>query len=145
MSDPLYFIDTNVFVYAVGQPGPLKQPCAEILRSIASREIQSATSVEVLQEILHVYSRRNRRAEAVTVARTLAGQVTQLLPITQAVFIHALTIHSRFPQLTAKDSLHAATLYHFGLTHILSADHHFDGLPGITRIYSLGWGKGIGE
>ncbi len=141
MSDPTYFIDTNVFIYAIGQPSSFKQPCAEILRAIAGREIQSATSVEVLQEILHVYSRRNRRAEAVELARTLAGQVTQLLPITQAVFAHALTIHSRFPQLTAKDSLHTATVYHFGLTHILSAERHFDGLPGITRIDPLDWEK----
>ena len=139
MADPTYFIDTNVFVYAIGQPSPFKQPCAEILRAIAGRKIQSATSVEVLQEILHIYSRRNRRAEAVELARTFGGQVTHLLPITQAVFTHALTIHSRFPQLTAKDSLHTATIYHFGLTHILSADHHFDGLPGITRIDPLDW------
>lgn len=131
--------EATVFLYAIGQPSPFKHSCADILRAIAGREIQSATSVEVLQEILHVYTRRNRRADAIAVARSLAEQVTQLLPITPAVFAHALTVHDRFPQLTAKDSLHTATLYHFGLPHIVTADRHFDNLPGIVRIDPLDW------
>jgi uncharacterized protein len=139
MTGRVYFIDANIVVYAVGQPHILKTPCIEVLASLARRTVLSATSVEVLQEILHIYSRRGRRTFAIEMARNLASLVTTLYSVTPNDFTRALTLHSQHPLLTARDSIHLASMYNNDLTHILSADHHFDGIPGITRIDPMDW------
>lgn len=139
MTGTVYFIDANIVVYAVGHPHVLKSPCVTILDALAKRSVVSATNVEVLQEILHIYSRRGERNFAIEMARNLSILVTTLYSVTPGDFTRALTLHSQHQRLTARDSLHLASLYNNGITHILSADRHFDGLPGITRIDPLDW------
>lgn len=36
--------------------------------------------------------------------------------------------------IAARDAVHAATMLNNGLTHLLSADTHFDAIAGITRV-----------
>ena len=51
----MIFVDTNVFVYAVGRPHPLRDPARRILLDAADDSEALVTSCEVLQEFLHVY------------------------------------------------------------------------------------------
>jgi predicted nucleic acid-binding protein len=37
-------------------------------------------------------------------------------------------------EITGRDAVHAATMLNNGLTHIISADGHFDIIEGITRL-----------
>ncbi len=37
-------------------------------------------------------------------------------------------------EVTCRDAVHAATMLNNGLTHIISADRHFDIIEGITRL-----------
>jgi predicted nucleic acid-binding protein len=139
MSSTAYFIDTNIIMYAVGASHPLKAPCAQILVDIGNQSIQAVTNVEVLQEILHRYTSLRRRLDAIDVARDLISLASEIHPITLTEIERALQIHAQYPALAARDSIHAATMYNHGLSYILSADAHFDGLPGITRIAPLNW------
>jgi hypothetical protein len=139
MSKPVYFVDANIIMYAVGAQHPFKMPCAQIITDIGNRLIDSVTSVEVLQEILHRYTALKRRADAVSVTHDFVLLVTKVLPITIAEVERALQLHQQYVSLTARDSIHAATLYNHGLSHILTADTHFDGLPGITRVDPNDW------
>jgi hypothetical protein len=41
--------------------------------------------------------------------------------------------------LQARDSVHAAVMLGRHVPFIISADRHFDGLPGITRIEPAAW------
>jgi len=139
MNSHVYFVDTNIIMYAVGASHPLKAPCAQILIDVGNQLIPAVMNVEVLQEILHRYTSLRRRVDAIRVARDLIMLASEIYPITLSEIERALQIHLLYPALTARDSIHAATMYNQGLTHILSADAHFDGLPGIIRIDPLNW------
>ncbi|MCX6044357.1 MAG: type II toxin-antitoxin system VapC family toxin [Chloroflexi bacterium] len=136
-----YFVDANIIMYAAGTSHALKQPCLQILTDINEKLIYSVTSVEVVQEILHRYSSLNRRADAIKLANELIVLTNEIYPISLTDINRALQIHQQYVKLTARDSIHAATMYNQGLTHLLSADAHFDGLPGIIRIDPLNWSQ----
>jgi uncharacterized protein len=92
------FVDTNIFMYAVGGEHPLKHEAQDFLAG-GLADAALSTSVEVLQELLHAYLRVGRRdelgdawtlVESMTVwdvelddlrlARTLAGDHVSLAP-----------------------------------------------------------------
>ena len=52
----MIFVDANVFMYAVGAPHPLRETAVEFLLNARRNNTPLATSAEVLQEMLHVYS-----------------------------------------------------------------------------------------
>ena len=49
------FVDTNVVMYAVGRPHPLREPAREFFADAARRRWALCTSAEVLQELAHAY------------------------------------------------------------------------------------------
>jgi len=57
----LKLIDTNVVMYAVGQPHAYKQACAILLEDVAAGIGFFNLDTELLQEVLHVYSSRGER------------------------------------------------------------------------------------
>ena len=50
------FLDSNIFLYAVGADEGLRGPCGSILQAAAEGSIDATTNSEVIQEILHVRS-----------------------------------------------------------------------------------------
>lgn len=132
-----FLIDANIPMYASGKAHPLKQPCLSVQEAIARGEIKAVTDAEVLQEILHRYTALNERERAVEVCRLFLQVVPDVLPVTRSVMERAMELHIRFPQLQARDSLHAAVMLEYGIGHIISADKHFDGVAGITRLDPL--------
>lgn len=134
LTEAVYFIDANVPMYAAGGEHPLKAPCVAILEAVVRREMTAVTDAEVLQEMLHRYTALQQRARAVEVCRLFLKVVPDVLPVTREAIEQALDLHLRFPQLQARDSLHAAVMLRHGVTHIVSADQHFEGLPGLSRV-----------
>jgi uncharacterized protein len=51
----MIFVDTNVFMYAVGRPHPLRDSAREALREAPGGSFSMATSAEVLPELFHAY------------------------------------------------------------------------------------------
>ena len=49
------FVDTNLFIYAVGRPHPLRGPAREFFAESIRQRVQFCTSAEVLQELIHAY------------------------------------------------------------------------------------------
>lgn len=139
MSKQIYFVDANIIMYAVGAPHAFKQPTLDILTDISTQRIMAVTSAEVLQEILHRYTSLKRRNDATQVTNHLITLVAEVYPITLTEIQRALQLHLQYPTLTARDSVHVATMLNHNIVMILSADAHFDGLPGITRIDPLDW------
>ncbi len=56
----IYFIDTCVPMYSIGREHNLKIPCAFVLHCILNNYIQTFTSVNVFQEMLHRYKREKK-------------------------------------------------------------------------------------
>jgi predicted nucleic acid-binding protein len=133
------FVDANIPMYAAGTPHPLRAPCQEITLAIADGSLDVVTDVEVIQEILHRYTSIGQRMRAVALAREFAALVGAILPVTSVEMTLSIDLHVAHQRLTARDSLHLAVMRLNQLTAILSADRHFDELPGIERIDPVEW------
>jgi len=131
-----YFLDTNIFMYAAGREHPLKGPCVAILRRVAREEVEALTNTEVLQEILYRYRAIGERERGLHLARLAVDQVGgEVLPVTLADMRRAFDLVTRYgTDIMARDAVHAATMLNNGLTHLISADSHFDSIEGITRV-----------
>lgn len=60
------YVDTTIFMYAMGAESRWRGACARILRAGAVEEVVLVTSAETLQEILHRY-RSIRRQEDIRI------------------------------------------------------------------------------
>jgi predicted nucleic acid-binding protein len=102
----MIFVDSNVFIYAVGRPHPLKAEAQNFFVESGKNGKRLVTSAEVLQELLHVYLPVERIA-TLDAAMELATQgIDQVIPIDSAAVLHARNLVDNFPGLTARDLLH---------------------------------------
>src|SRR6478672_1126812 len=101
-------LDTTVLVYAKGADHPLRDPCRELLQAIAEREIAATTTVEVVQEFVHVRARRRGRADAAALGRDYAELLSPLLSVTSDDLAEGLAWYRRSKRLGAFDAVLAA-------------------------------------
>ena len=105
----MIFVDSNVFIYAVGRSHPLKAEAQNFFLGSSKEGKRLVTSAEVLQELLHVYLPVDRM-ETLDAAMELATQgVDQVISIDSAAVLHARNLANNFPGLTARDLLHLST------------------------------------
>jgi len=104
----MIFVDTNVFMYAVGLSHPLKTPSREFFETALEHQVALVTSAEVLQELLHVYLPTNR-LETLDAAMILVDSCIQkVFPIEREDVEFARSLITRHPNLSARDLLHLA-------------------------------------
>jgi predicted nucleic acid-binding protein len=139
MADGPFFVDANVPMYAVGVEHPLKRPSIAILRVIARGEITAVTDAEVHQEILYRYAALGDRRRAAEVSRLFLEAVPDVFPVTRADVELAADLIVRHPALPVRDAVHAAVMSRTGIDRVITADRHFDIVPGIIRVDVAGW------
>lgn len=129
----MILIDSNVFMYAAGQPHPNKRPSLAFLRRVALGHLDAVIDAEVLQEILHRYLAIGRRNDAGRVYDLARQIVPTVLPITAEHLdrTRALVVH--YPRLSARDALHSAVVITAGLDAICSFDTDFDQVRTLIR------------
>jgi len=102
------FVDTNVFMYAVGREHPLREPArAFFLEHVESGEVL-VTSAEVLQELMHAYflvDRIDTLDSALALAR---GRMGTIWAVEREDVDLARALLERHPGLGARDLLHLA-------------------------------------
>lgn len=118
-------LDTTVLVYAVGADHPLRDPCRELIESIANGRLHATTSVEVLQEFTHVRARRRDRADAARLARDYLDLLAPLLVVGEDDLEHGLRLYTRSDRLGAFDAVLAAAAGRADAAAIVSADAAF--------------------
>lgn len=125
----------NVFVYAIGADHPYREPCRRVVGLTAASSLLGETSVEVVQEFAHVRGRRSGDwAEAAARAREVIGWCRPVHPLGEAELMRALDLLARHEELTVRDAVHATSALSQSIDAILSADRHFDSIPGVERI-----------
>ena len=115
------FIDTNVFVYAVGRPHPLREAARGWLRDRLDQHVPMVTSAEVLQELLHVYLPVGR-LEPLDAALRLAADLATVWPVEEEDVHAARDMMATEPGLGARDLLHLAVCRRRGADELLSFD-----------------------
>ena len=128
------FLDTNVFLYAAGQAHPRREACVKVLRRVAEGTLEATANSEVIQEILYVLVRRGRGETGVTLARHVAALFPDLLPVTGEDMRRACDLVERYPTLSVRDAVHAATMLGNGLQQVISVDEDFDQIREIRRV-----------
>lgn len=130
----MYLVDTNVFIYAVGQAHRLRAPAQDLLRAADSGAVSISTTPYVVQEFAHVSETRRSRAEADELARDVARAGAPLLAAVEQDVPVALTLFTKHRRLDAFDCLLAAVAMRERVDGLISADHAFGGVPGLRWI-----------
>lgn len=125
------FLDTNIFIYAVGKNHPLKTACQQILVSLDNTDFQAVTSVEVWQELLHYFQKRANFTETIDLFFNLPIAV---LPVNEEVLRQSFELLRLHPNIQARDAIHIATMIQYNISQILSADTDFDNIQTVQRI-----------
>jgi predicted nucleic acid-binding protein len=116
------FVDSNLFVYAVGRPHPLREEARAFFAAAGREGTPLATSAEVLQELLHIYL-PVQRVETLDAALELAARsVDRVFPVESADVAQARTLLDEHPGLAARDLLHLAVCRRHGLAEIKTFD-----------------------
>lgn len=118
-------LDTTVLVYAVGDEHPLRSPCRQVIELAESGKLVATTTVEVIQEFVHVRARRRSRADAAALGADLATLLSPLLRPDGNDLRRALELFERTEALGAFDAVLATTALHVGADALVSADRGF--------------------
>ena len=125
-----FFIDTNVFVYAVRE-SEQQAGAAATLEALGAGRARAVTSTAVVEELWHL---------------ELSGRIPELTGGTDAIFtllrpilsvtdeIVAAAFDVKVHGLGANDRVHVATCQVNGIDTMLSADRGFDAAPGLRRV-----------
>jgi predicted nucleic acid-binding protein len=127
-------LDTTVLVYAKGADHPFRDPCRELLAAIAERSVEATTTVEVIQEFVHVRARRRGRADGAALGRDYAELLSPLLPVTREDLQRGLALYERSDRLGAFDAVLAAAATAAGARALVSADTAFGEQSDVVHI-----------
>jgi predicted nucleic acid-binding protein len=116
------FVDTNVLMFAVGGPHPLREPAQRFFEAAVEKGDQLVTSAEVLQELLHAYLPVGRLA-TLDAALTLSEAAIPVVWSVEAEDVHSarLLVHQH-AALGARDLLHLACCRRRGVRTIKTFD-----------------------
>jgi predicted nucleic acid-binding protein len=128
------FIDSSIPMYLVGAPHPNRDAAHAALEQVIRRGERIVTSAEVLQEILHRYTRIQRPDAIQPALDVLQGIVDEVFPIEAADVHHAHAVLRSHTQLSARDALHVAVMQRREVPRILSFDRGFDLVATIERV-----------
>jgi uncharacterized protein len=129
-----FLYDTSVFVYALGEEHPYREPCREIVHKATIGELQGEASVDLLQEFAHQRVRRTGdRATAAKAARNVA-KLVWWHPLEPGDVQRGIDLFERHSQLDARDAVFAALAINRGIDAILATDRAFDEVNGLERI-----------
>ena len=102
-------LDTTVLVYAIGAEHPLRDPCRRLVEAIGAGHVEATTTVEVIQELVHVRARRRSRADAARQGRSYAALLAPLIRPTPEDLTDGLALFEAHESLGAFDAVLAAS------------------------------------
>jgi predicted nucleic acid-binding protein len=116
------FVDTNVFMYAVGREHPLRDRARRFFLQLVNHKEPSATSAEVMQELLHAYLPVGRLETLDAALLLVESSVAEIWPIEAEDVRTARLLVARHPGLGARDLIHLACCRRRNATEIQTFD-----------------------
>ena len=132
MSAPLAFLDTSVFLTALGEH-PSTSACRALLRRAANGHLSIHTAVECLQEVVFHRMRVGPRAPAVAHLRAIRD-LCVVHPMDDLVLDRATDLLAS-TQVRGRDAFIAATALLAGFDAVVTTDDRFVEVPGLRRVH----------
>jgi predicted nucleic acid-binding protein len=124
-------LDTTILSYAIGAEHPLRASCRHLIELIRDGKVGARTTIEVIQEFVHVRARRRGRAEAVARGREYVRLLQPLVPTHADDLVEGLEVFEGTPSVKAFDAVLAAAARRRGWA-LASADQGFAAVPGLV-------------
>jgi uncharacterized protein len=118
-------LDTTVLVYAVGDVHSLREPAQRVFQAIDRGSVQATTTVEAIQEFVHVRARRRGRRDAASLGRAYADLLSPVLHPSEDDLVAGLRLYQRHEELGTFDAVLAASTMRAGAEALVSADRSF--------------------
>ncbi len=118
----MIFVDTNVFMYAVGRPHPLREPAQKFFVESSRDRTPLYTSAEVLQELVHAYLPVGRLHTLDAAMSLVARSGVNVWPLEEADVTLARQLHEQHAALGARDLCHLASCRRRGVSEIMTFD-----------------------
>jgi predicted nucleic acid-binding protein len=134
MSNAIYFVDTNIFLYSVGRDHPLKPASVTAIHRIRDGQITAVINTEIIQEVLYHFQSIKQLPVGVRLAKDAVSISAQIFPVGETDLSLAIELLESYPKIQIRDAFHAATMIHNGIKEIISTDPHFDLIKQIERI-----------
>jgi predicted nucleic acid-binding protein len=127
-------VDANIMMYAAGSDHPNKTPSVAFLEKVATNQMAAAVDAETLQEILHRYRALRRWDDGKAVFDMTRRIFETVIPIDEEILDRTRILLDAYPDLMARDALHAAVVEIHRLSAICSFDKDFDQISEIRRL-----------
>lgn len=130
----MIFVDTNVFMYAVGRRHPLRDAAREFFAECVRNETPLCTSAEVVQELMHVYL-SVARLRTLDRALALAARArVEVWPLEPEDVTLAGQLHEQHPALGARDLCHLASCRRRGVREVRTFDQALGAVVGAGAV-----------
>ena len=126
----MIFVDTNLFMYAVGRPHPLRDPAQEFFVQANRNGTPLCTSAEVLQELVHAYLPVARIETLDAAMALIRGSRMEVWPLEEEDVTLARQLHEQFSGLSPRDLCHLASCRRRGVSQIKTFDHALRAVSG---------------
>ena len=126
----MIFVDTNLFMYAVGRPHPLRDPAQEFFVQANRNGTPLCTSAEVLQELVHAYLPVARIETLDAAMALIRGSRMEVWPLEEEDVTLARQLHEQFSGLSPRDLCHLASYRRRGVSRIKTFDHALRAVSG---------------
>lgn len=129
----MIFVDTNVFMYAVGRDHPLKSEARAVFEQAVGQPAKPlVTSAEVLQELLHAYLPVGRMQTLSDALELVARSVREIWPVEPEDVLEAVRLADTHPALGARDLIHLSCCERRGVREVRTFDR------GLKAVFSRG-------
>ena len=118
----MIFVDTNVFMYAVGRPHPLRREARAFFEEAIEGHLMLVTSAEVLQELLHAYlpvDRLDTLRRSLDLVDSSTGSVW---PLESEDVLLGWRLQEEYSHLSARDLVHLACCRRRSVTEVKTFD-----------------------
>lgn len=104
----MIFVDTNVWIYAVGGEHPLRSEAREFFVDAKQEQRNLCASAEVLQELLHIYLSTRRVASLDAALTLIDGVGAEIVALERDDALLARELARDHGHLGARDLIHLA-------------------------------------
>lgn len=127
-----YYIDTNVWIYAMIAHPKYGERCKEILKKIEAERLEAAVSTQVLGEVAGVLYSKYKVKDTTPQLNAILSYPIDIY-IVHPDAIRAAAEYARDYGITPYDGIHIAMAVEHNVTDIISADKELDKIELIRR------------